>query len=123
MRCDDLPGRLDPVQPWHAQVHQDQIGIVFGGKTNGLAAIRGLGDYLQFWCGVEEHAESRANQPVVVHQKHGGPGGERSDGGCHRAAAVGVVGRWALTCQPLPSAPAVSVPPASRTRSRMPMTP
>ena len=112
----DPPGRLDAVELGHADVHQDDVRRQASGLVDRLAPVRGLADDLEVLLGVEDHAEARADERLVV-------GDEDADAHAGSASAA-PTGSRARTVKPPPGrGPASSSPPWTRTRSRMPMRP
>ncbi len=93
------PGRLDPVEVRHADVHEDDVGHRLPVALERLDAVGRLGDDLQVGLGVEDHAEAGADECLVVHH-------EEPD---HVAASTGM---RAHTAKPPPDrSPTFSSPP------------
>ena len=60
----DPPGRLDPVEDRHRDVHHDDVGLELAGQAHGLAAVAGLGDHRH--AGVLERPADRLAQELVI---------------------------------------------------------
>ena len=61
----DPPGRLDPVEDGHRDVHHHDVGLELAGQAHGLAAVAGLGDHRH--AGVlERPADGLAQELMVV---------------------------------------------------------
>ena len=98
---EDPPGRLEPVELGHADVHQDDGGIEAGGLLDRLEPVARLGDDLDVLFAGEQHAEAGADHRLVV-------GDEDAD----RHARSPPSGRRVLRTNPPPVAvPAVISPP------------
>lgn len=65
----DAPGGLDAVDDRHLDVDERDVGQVFPGQGQALAAVGGLGHHLDVVFEVEERAESAANERLVVDQQ------------------------------------------------------
>src|SRR5579884_130930 len=63
------PGGLDPVHPGHAHVHQHDVGGQPPGQFDRLVAIGGLTDDLEVVLTLEDEAEARPDQGLVVHHQ------------------------------------------------------
>jgi hypothetical protein len=61
--------RLDPVDVWHANVHQDDVGSQPLCLRDRLPPVRGLSDDLHVLFGLKDHAEARADEGLVVHDE------------------------------------------------------
>src|SRR5579884_341789 len=108
---DDLTGRLDAVHLRHADVHQDDVRIERSRSGDSGGAVGGLARDLDVGLRVEHHRQPFAQQVLVVDE-------QRAD---HRASSRG---SRATTLNPPPATgPAVSSPPYSATRSRIPTSP
>ncbi len=105
----DPAGRADPVHAGHAQVHHHHVGREPGGQRDRLPAVARLADHLEVGLGVAEHPQAGPDQLLVVDEQD-----------ADHAAAPGSTVR---TSQPAPAGPAVSTPPSTSTRSRMPVSP
>ncbi len=64
----DLPGRLHPVHPRHADVHQHHIGLQGTHLVERLEAVSGLADDRDVLLGLQNHPEARAQKRLVVDQ-------------------------------------------------------
>src|ERR687892_1243828 len=64
----DAPGRLDAVHDRHLNVDERNVGQVFFGQVQALAAVGGLGHHLDVVLDLEEGAESAAKERLVVDQ-------------------------------------------------------
>src|SRR5919107_791801 len=65
----DAPGRLDAVDDRHLNVEERDVGQVFFGQVQALAAVGGLGHHLNVVLDLKEGAESAAEQRLVVDQQ------------------------------------------------------
>ena len=63
---DEPPGRLEPVEVRHADVHQDDVGVELAGCPERLLAVARLADDLDVRLRLEDHAEARAHESLVV---------------------------------------------------------
>src|SRR6185437_1014608 len=108
----DYPGRFQPVQMRHPDVHQDDVGPFLSGQRDRLGAVAGLADDLEVRRGIDEYPEAAAHERLVV-------GHQDPD---HLVTCA--IGKQARTRKP-PSGPgpALNSPPNTATRSRMPMIP
>src|SRR5579863_5323223 len=61
----DFEGGFDAGFDGHAEVHEDEVGVVLGKKVNGLLAVGGLGDDGDVRLGVDEGDEAHADERVV----------------------------------------------------------
>ena len=62
----DLAGGLQPVDTWHADVHEDDVGVGLSCQVNGCGTVGGLAHHHHPWLGVDEGPEPGADQPLVV---------------------------------------------------------
>jgi hypothetical protein len=103
-------GRLDAVDPWHADVHEDDIGAQPLGQAHGLLPVGRLADDLDIRRGLQQDPYAGPHQTLVVHDQctnhaaspfgsstltdHPYPPSGRGDvaecGGRHRAVGTGV---------------------------------
>src|SRR6266542_2651236 len=60
------PGRLEPVQPRHAHVHQHHVGLQAARGLHRLQPVGGLADNLDVSLRLQDHPEAGADQPLVV---------------------------------------------------------
>ena len=109
----DPPGGLEPVESGHADVHQEHVGPGRLGDGDGVVAVVGFADEFEV-VGVADHrGEAGAHERLVV-----------GDGDADGHVDAGLTGRRALTTNPpWGSGPAVSSPPWTAARSRMPTRP
>ena len=63
---EDSPGRLEPVELGHADVHQHDGGVEARGLVDGLDPVARLGDDLDVRLAGEQHAEACADHRLVV---------------------------------------------------------
>src|ERR1700735_2923206 len=115
-------GRVDPVEPRHANVHQHNIGPVRGDACNRRRPVSRLANHAQIIGRRQDGPKPGPHQRVIVRQqdpKHRirhdlspptGRSGSARRQPSHGNAAVS-------TKSPPPSGPCASVPPASATRS------
>jgi hypothetical protein len=78
--CSDLAGRLDPVDAWHADVHEHDVGRARGGGRDGGVTVVGFADDLEVGFSVQDHGGAAADEGFIV-------GDEHPDG--HRTATIG----------------------------------
>ena len=64
----DLPGRLQPVERWHRNVHDDDFGLQAFGHLHRLAAVFSLADDGHVVFGFEQSAEALPDYGVIVRQ-------------------------------------------------------
>jgi phenylalanyl-tRNA synthetase alpha chain len=111
-RGDDPSGGLDAVHPWHADVHEHDVGARSADQLHGLGAGRGFSHHRDVVLDVEQEPEAGPHQLLVVDEQHR----DRSVvSGLHTfAVPVGARGSRAVTAKPPPdSGPASSSPPRS----------
>jgi hypothetical protein len=117
--AEQLGGRLEPVHHGHPDVHQHHVRTDRPQHGHRFAAVGCLGDNFQIGLGVDQHPDARAEKRLVVDEGHPDNGG-----GCgilrHASPRSGST---ADTTNSPPLSPAVSCPPASCARSRIPMMP
>jgi len=71
-------GRGDPVQLRHPYVHQDDIRLQLARQRHGLLAVSSLADDVDLRIGAQDHAEARADEPLVVGQEDRDHSGSRA---------------------------------------------
>ena len=80
----DLAGGGETVELGHADVHQDDVGLLLARERERLAAVARLADHPDVVLGVEEGAEAAADERLVVRKQDLDPrspsGGSRSCG-------------------------------------------
>ena len=107
----DTPGRLEPVEPRHPDVHQHDVGLELAHDPERLLTVLGLTDDLDVLLRLEDHPEPGADQRLVVDDQHADHDGAPS-------------GRLARTRKPpVGCGAASSEPPKTLTRSRIPTRP
>jgi hypothetical protein len=110
--CHQLPGRFDPVEHGHADVHEDDVRAPLAADPDGLLAVRCGAANLEVVLCLEQRGEARTHDLLVV---------DDDDADRHRAAPIG---SSAWTAKPPASpGPALSVPPTISARSRIPSNP
>ena len=62
-------GRLETVDPWHRDIHHDDIGSDGLGLRDGAAAVGGFGDDLHVRLRVDDHLDAFAHRHVVIRQE------------------------------------------------------
>src|SRR5205814_7097711 len=112
----DLGGRLDPVEAGHADVHQHDVRPGPADHGEGVQPVGRLADDLDLGLAVDrarqDRPEALPDQRLVV-GKYDADGHDRPSSG-----------NEAWTAQPpVGAGPAVTVPPTSATRSRIPASP
>ncbi len=70
VRRNDAPGRLEPVELRHPDVHQDHVRIEAVGLLHGLEPVARLGDDVDVLLAGEQHAKAGANHRLVVGDEH-----------------------------------------------------
>ena len=117
-RIDDIgagepAGRLEAVHDRHPDVDQTHIGTQSACKCDGFCAVTGFADDLDTRLRVEDHAQARADQVLVVGDEH-----------AHVHAVHLARGSAAFTTHPpFGPRPASQVPPRRAARSCMPRMP
>ena len=111
----DHLGCLDAVHARHPDVHHDHVGVGVPGELDRFGSGSGLASHVDVGCLLDQHAQARADQRLVVGQ---------DDLDRHRAGVGAGSGSRAATRKP-PSGrgPAEKSPPSSAARSRMPVIP
>src|ERR687886_540066 len=66
----DPPGRLDPVQHGHTDVHQDDVGSRAGRALDRLETVLGLGHDLDVRFLGEQHAQPGPDHRLVIDQQY-----------------------------------------------------
>jgi hypothetical protein len=62
----DLARRFDPIQPRHANVHEDYVWQMPPGSRDGFLAVRGLRDHDQVGTAFEDQSKAGADHCLVV---------------------------------------------------------
>jgi hypothetical protein len=105
------PGRRDPVDARHAQVHEDGVGSQLGGDCDGLLAVGRGADDLDAGQQPEQHHQALAHDALVVGDQHPDhrdpPAGLLRDRPAH-------AGTQSSTRKPVSVGAAASVPPRQR---------
>ena len=65
-RLQNLPGRLNAIDPWHLQIHQNHIRLQRGCQFNHLLASGRFPDDLGVNCGREQCAHALAEERMIV---------------------------------------------------------
>src|SRR5215467_1434193 len=110
--CGEAPGRLEPVELGHSDVHENHVRVKLPDRRHRLQAVPRLAHNLQVGLRFDDHLEAGPDQALVVADQdrdaHGG----------------GSSGRQAQTRNPPPgTGPTSSWPPYSATCSRIPISP
>ena len=108
LRAADLRRGRESVRTGHADVHDDDVGGVFAGEVDGLAAVRRLGDDGHAGVGVDEDAEGGAQERLVVGEQDARGHGALPSSGSRCAGSRAP--RWNDYLQPI-AAPAASAGP------------
>lgn len=106
----DLPGRLDAIGTGHSQVHERDVSWNGIQQGKGLATVTGIANDLYAIDEPEQGHQSVTNDLLIVDDHHP-----------DRVAVH--PGTSTVTYQPSASSPAAKVPPASATRSAIPVRP
>src|ERR1017187_3101238 len=69
-RRTNLAGRLDAIQARHADIHHHDVRLQFPGHGHRFTPVVGFSDNGEVGLGVDNHAQARANQGVVVGKQH-----------------------------------------------------
>ena len=92
----EQPGRLQPVHPRHPDVHQHHVGVVAPRPPTRRLAVGRLAHHRDALGGVQDDAEPRADQFLVVDHQHPdrgrarpGSSSGRQPGGDGEAARLG----------------------------------
>ena len=93
----DQLGCLDAVHARHADVHDDHVGAGVPGELDRLGSGSGLAGHVDVGCLLDQHAQARADQRLVVGQDdpdgHRAGAGSGQPGGDAEAAAGARAGR------------------------------
>ena len=66
----NLAGRLDAIQARHADIHNHDVRFQFPGHGHSFTPVVGFSDNGEVGLGIDHHAQTRANQGVVVGKQH-----------------------------------------------------
>src|ERR1039458_8845509 len=66
----NLVGRLDAIQARHADIHHYHVRFQFPGHGHSFTPVAGFSDDGEVGFGIHHHAQTRANQRVVVGKQH-----------------------------------------------------
>jgi hypothetical protein len=66
-----LASGFDAVEERHADIQDGDLGFVFGGFFDGVAAIRGFGADLPTRARLEKSAEAGADNGVIIRDEDG----------------------------------------------------
>jgi hypothetical protein len=64
----NLRGRLDAVEQWHRDIHDDDVGIGLGGHAHRLAAVACFAHDVDAGLLFEKEAEALADYAVIICQ-------------------------------------------------------
>ena len=67
----DGPGRGESVDPGHAHVHQDHVGLQPVARRDPFGPVRGLADHVDVVFRVEQRAQPASHECLVVDEQHG----------------------------------------------------
>jgi hypothetical protein len=115
----DASGRLDPVEHRHRDVHRHDVRMEAIDHRHGLLPVARGADDLEPRLAVQELAESRAQQELVVNDQDL----EIRSRGQGQRLPTGTGSRAWTVHPPADDVPAVMVPPKTVARSRMPIKP
>ncbi len=112
-------GCLNAIDTRHAQVHQDDFRVMLGGQRDGFLAVGRGRHELDLVEQPQQRRQALAHQALVI--------GEQDPDRAHAAGAgAGVnwlTGSQSSTRNPSAVGSAVSLPPSSSARSRIPVSP
>ncbi|GAX56866.1 hypothetical protein SO3561_08434 [Streptomyces olivochromogenes] len=77
----DGGGGGEAVGVGHADVHEDDVGLVDAGEVDGFFAVGGFVDDFEVGAGVDQDPEGRPEQGLVVGEQHADGHGVRSSSG------------------------------------------
>jgi len=63
---EDAPGRLEPVELGHADVHEHDVGLKRPRLLERFTAVRSLADHLDVLLRFQDHAKAAAQKRLVV---------------------------------------------------------
>ena len=86
LAADPEPIDLDPVDPRHPQVHQDDVGREPLGHLDRLVAVHRRLDHLDVLKQVENQGEALADHPLVVGEQD--PDRRGGGGSAHRTTSL-----------------------------------
>ena len=115
MLVEDAAGGLEPVDHGHPDVHEDHVGLASRASASACSPFVGLADDLEVVGGLEEHAEARAHERLVVDDEHARRHRTLLVSGQHGTAPGSRAHR--------PAGRPRTAPPSASTRSRMPRMP
>ena len=72
-RLADALDRLDAARPGHADVDEGDVGAERGGLPHGLVPVAGLPDDLQVPLAVDQHAQPRPEDGVIIRDENPNP--------------------------------------------------
>ena len=76
-----LAQRLEPVQPGHGEVEEEEGGLVLFDRLDGAEAVGDLGQHLEVAVGLEDAAHAAAHDFMVIGEDHGVHVGEGKGSG------------------------------------------
>jgi hypothetical protein len=108
---EELPGRFDPIEAGHADVHQHHVRAEPPTLGDRVRPVVGLADHLEVVLGIEDQSEPRTHQGLVVDDDHPYEAAVRPDRlvgpsrllGGHRAAhgaTSAVAASWTSSAPP-----------------------
>src|ERR1017187_8627279 len=109
--CGDATRRLEAVENWHADIHQDDVRAQCRHRRDPFLTVRSVAHYLDVGFLVEEGAQAGAHQWLIVDQQDA------------NHVISGSRGSRAVTLKPSLVLPARNSPWSMATRSRMPVRP
>ena len=62
----DPPRRLEPVHPGHRDVHQDDVGLILGGRGHGIGPVRRDVDHTEILLPIQGDLQCLAERTLVV---------------------------------------------------------
>src|SRR5258708_5328316 len=117
MVADDLAGRLSPIEAWHPEVHQYDVGLEGGGFLNRIESIGRLAHQCDSRILVQQARQSAPKEGLVVRDQDAGD----ACFGDHRSASLGILTEIVV---PAPGRlRMVTRPPDRAARSRIPTSP
>ena len=65
-------GGFQPIEPGHGNIHENDVGLERAGHFEGLTAIAGFADDLDFWQAFQFHANAGADDGMIIGKQDAG---------------------------------------------------